>query len=349
MRCPRASPLMMWYGSAMSDDTEIPPSTTPMPLATTVGGFADTNEATEFAHILVSVLHTLGTVFDLSRLEAVTATDDYPAALAAVDRGFAASNVAARSENENMVGVAMCVFNLREGVPMVHLLFEIGPVLALKTHKFGDPEYAQALQRVAHECAHIEDMKKRDEAYPGVILQQKVTDVLDHMFLPTALSMWEEYYACRRTALFWQDATVDFATVLLGCLETCQPAIDDAIRRYRDHADLDVLVDETLERSCRIFKLAAYLIGHLDGLVQDWGAVPEIAEQLASTELGELMDEMANELRRLWHLDGQWHGVSDFSTLMDIAIDGYGVAGVTAMPGAGGGALLDVPFTSHTV
>ncbi|MFA5966452.1 MAG: hypothetical protein WC804_20740 [Sphingomonas sp.] len=323
-------------------------STAPVPLSVTVSGLVDTEKATEFAHLLAGYMQALGTVFDISRLEALTATDRYTEALTEVDRGFPASATVTRSENEDIVGIAMCVHVLRAGVPRIHLVCDIEMVLPLWVFEHGTPEHAQALQLLAHECAHIEDMKRQDDAYPGVILQQAHQDWLEAHFMPIGSAVWQEYYACRRSANFYPDATTAFATSLATCLDGNQAVVNEAIRRYRQHHDLGRLVAETLDPATRAIKVAAYLFGHLDGLDQGWDAIPEIRKRLDDHRLNELMEEMVTELQRLWDMQHEWTGVSDMEDLVEIARDAYAVAGVVAHGTADGGAHLSVPFTDET-
>lgn len=328
---------------------DLPPSTRPTPLSVTIGGLDDPEKGVEFANLLGGYLHALGSAFDISRLDAVTATNSYVEALAAVDRGFETTSVVTRSENEDMVGVAMCVHVLRDGVPKAHLVCDIEMLLPLWGCEQGSPEHAQALQLLAHECAHIEDLKREDEAYPGVILQQKHEDEMDAMFMPIGAALWHEYYACRRAAHFDPSATSAFAMSLASCLDNNQSAVDDAIRRYRVHADINKLVAETLDPATRALRVAAYLFGHLDGLDQGWDAVPEIRERLDKHGLNEIMNDMVEELQRLWSTRYDWTSIREMNQLCDLAWDAYAEAGVIAQATPEGGLYLDVPFTAATL
>lgn len=71
------------------DEGERRPSTAPESMSVTVSGIVDTEKALEFAHLLAAHVRAIGTVIDVSRLNGLHAADDYPAALEAVDRGFA--------------------------------------------------------------------------------------------------------------------------------------------------------------------------------------------------------------------------------------------------------------------
>ena len=330
-------------------DEELPPSTAPMPLSMTIGGLVDAEKATEFANLVGGYIHLIGRALDVSRIDAVTITDRYAEALAQVERGFETQNVATHSQNEDIVGVAMCVHVIREDMPKVHLVVEIEMLLPLWVSEPGSPEHTRSLQLLAHECAHIEDLKRKDEASPGSILRERYADEFEQMFAPVGSSMWEEYYACRRTAHFDPSGGEPLVEALLTCLDNNQGAIDDAIRRYRHHADLHQLIDETHDRAMRALRVAAYLIGHYDGLAQDWQTISEVAERLKDHRLQPLLDDMADELRNLWDRRFDWTSSRETKGLNDIAWDAYVEAGVIARETSGGGLDLEVPFTAETL
>ena len=68
----------------------------------------------------------------------------------------------------------------------------------------ADPEiFKFGLAAVAHECGHVEDLKHRDGAFPGVILRETITDSQDAILEPISAVLWEEYAACRGECRFW--------------------------------------------------------------------------------------------------------------------------------------------------
>ena len=259
------------------DEGERKSSTAPESMSVTVSGIVDTEKATEFAHLLATHVRAIGTIIDVSRLDGLHAAEDYPAALEAVDRGFEASRVLRRSENIDLVGMAMSVFVVRDGVPKAHLVFDIEAVLPLYVCEEGSPERRRAVQLIAHECAHIEDLKRKDEAFPGVILQPREAGWIEQTLGPVGLNFWEEYYACRRTAGFRREALNDFASVLNSSLDNAPGEVRAAIGEYRFHRNVDRLVGEAMDPAMRPLKAASYLFGHIDGMDAEWEAIPEVS------------------------------------------------------------------------
>lgn len=333
----------------MANDTDELAYTVPDKLSVTVGGL-DAEKGNEFGRLIINHLYDLSTSIDLSRLDGVTITDAYVDALAKVDRGFEGASVMTRSDNENIVGVAMSVQVMREGIPKAHLVADINALLPLYILPDDHPEYRQALQLLAHECAHIEDLRLCDDDYPGVILRNKELDGWTAVnFMSLAELLWQEYYACRRTALLYPEATEAFAATFMASVDTTRLTVNEAIRRYRWHGDLNQLLIETLEPAGRPLKLAAYLLGHLDGLGQDLASLPEIHARLTADAFADPINRMHRELRRLWDHDERWSWPEEFAQLVAIARDGYAVAGIVATDTLGGGANLHVPFTPDTM
>lgn len=332
----------------MTDETEELPYTVPDRLSVTVGGL-NGEKGSEFGRLIINHLYGLSTWIDLSRLDAVTIADAYVEALANVDRGFEGASVMTRSENENIVGVAMSVQVMRDGTPKAHLVADINALLPLYILPDSHPEYRQALHLLAHECAHIEDLRQCDDDYPGVILRKKELDGWTAVtFMSLAEVVWQEYYACRRTAPLCPEAAEAFAATFASSIDTTRLTVDDAIRRYRWHGDLDQLLIETLEPAGRPLKLAAYLLGHLDGLGQGLDSLPEIYARLTGDPFAEPINMMHSELRRLWDHGERWRWPEEFAQLVAIARDGYAAAGIIATDTLGGGANLHVPFTADT-
>lgn len=323
-----------------TEETDVAPQMTHDQLSITISGIEDPEKAKAFGHTVLAYFNTLSQALDLRRVERMTVTANYAEGLASVDRGFSAKAPVEHSQNENIQGVAMNVRTLRDGIPMVHIVFDIEMLLPLWVNEPGSSEHAQALQILAHECAHAEDLKFRDEDSPGVLLQTQVKEWIDNHLGPQAYAMWEEYYACRRTARFFPAAGEGFLSSLCSSLETTPVTIEAAIDRFYTHNDVNLLASETLEPAGRPLRLAAYLLGHLDGLSQDWLDQVKLVEQIAGTPTYSFIERMHIELRRLWDRKGGWSGLEDFQTLTEIATENYEVAGITVIPGEEGGAYI---------
>ncbi len=328
----------------MTDAESLPLTTMPHDLPISVSGIIIPEREAAMVDLIRAYLTEIGRVMDISRLEAVSASDDYPAALAAVKRGFGTERALMRSDNVDMVGVAMAASIVRDGVVKTHLVFHLGPLVPLFMCPPESEEHRQAVYMLAHECAHIEDLKMKDEAFPGVLLQPREVGWLEQNLGPVGWALWEEYYACRRSAIFDPEQTSTFEDIVLSCMENAQGEVDEAVKRYRWHADLHQVWQETIEPATRVMKAAAYLFGHVDGLNGDWDTIPRLRDRLDDHPLAEVINDMSDELQRLWDARGAWDGYEDFLDLNYIVRDGYEVAGIDVQEGPGGTAHLAIPF-----
>lgn len=318
----------------------------PLDLPIRISGIIIPEREDALEQLIRGYLSAIGRVIDISRLEGVTVSDDYPEALSSVRRGFGTERTLMRSENADMVGVAMAASVLRDGIPMTHLVFHLGALVPLYMCAPESEEHRHAVYVLAHESAHIEDMKRKDEAFPGVLLRPREVSWLEQNLGPIGWGLWDEYYACRRSAVFGPDQTRLLEDVMVSCLDHAQAEVDAAVREYRWHADLNRVWRETVEPGTRIMKAAAYLYGHVDGLGKDWDIIPRVRDRLDGHPLSDVLNDMSEELQRLWDTQGRWAGYEDFLGLADIVRDGYEVAGVDVRQKTDGSAYLVIPFRS---
>ena len=125
----------------------------------------------------------------------MTVAHDYERALASLDRGFA-SPVALVPSNNDGVGVAMNVPVIREGRVRSHLVLHAGIGYSLLC---GEEEKIRvALYTLAHEAAHVHDQAQREQAIPGIALNQLRMSAEDWYLFGASCACWDEYAACRR-------------------------------------------------------------------------------------------------------------------------------------------------------
>lgn len=112
--------------------------------------------------------------------DGVTVAYDYDAALAELDRGVEGLRTLARSNDDQLVGVAMSPAVPRDGKVKVHLVFSGAYIESIDaTPEQDDAEVQsgmqQAIHLIAHECAHVQVTTEKDEAFPGTILRKQVS------------------------------------------------------------------------------------------------------------------------------------------------------------------------------
>ena len=332
----------------MSEEEIQPPApTAPENISVTARAFEDTVTATRVAHSVAYAVRDISRYIDLSRLDGITVAYDYDVALAELDRGYQATRPLTRTADDRVLGVAMAPAVLRDGAVKGHLVFHAPFVLPIEdqTHE----HFNQALYMIAHECAHIEDLKCMDERFPGTILQRQIQDYEEALFAPIIDALWGEYAACRISGIFGGEQTTAYEECLIGALRAAREEADAAIRAYRLHADIDRVLEEAGNPLCEPLRFSAYLLGHLDGRQEDWDIVPQVRDRLAESEYATYVDRLATALRELWTTRHSWESPDVFAPLKEISRDVLAEGGliVTRLPD--GRAHVDIPFTLATI
>ena len=235
---------------------------------------------------------------------------------------------------------------LRNGMVKGHLMFYAPAILSLQDE--SSETFHEALYLVAHECAHIEDLTHRDECFPGVIIQREMS-VYESLVEPVAGRFWEEYAACRVSAVFDESRTSLYEDGLIKVLQVAHDGANDAIRSYRLHGDLDRVLQEAGCPLCEPLRLAAYLMGHIDGLDEGFDSVPQAREWISKSSYSRLVDRLRARLRQLWSRRGHWTSIAEFEPLRDIVRDVLADGGINLTRLSDGTVRVDIPFSRETM
>lgn len=327
--------------STIVDDGVYPPETAPENIPVSLRNFHDAEQAEHFGPIIASTVRTISRCIDLERLDGITVSFDYDDALAQLDRGFQPGRPLTRTADDHIQGVAMAAPVLRDGVVKAHLVFSAPVVFPLEDE--GAEGFRQALYLVAHECAHIEDIKHRDDCFPGTILQREITDIQEKILYRVAGGVWEEYAACRTSAIFGAEQATIYEESFIAVVSDARLRANDAIQSYRRHGDVDRVIEEAGKPLCQPLLLAAYLTGHLDGRNSDMDEVPNARDALAESPYADFVQRLWEVLRELWQHRGRWSSPAEFKPLNDIARDLLAEGGLILRRLPGGQLHVDIP------
>lgn len=330
-----------------SEQPDLPPPTAPESFQVSLRGFTDADEAEQFGNTMGMAVREISRFIDLERLDGVTVAYDYDDALSQLDRGYEATKPLTRTAGDQLLGVAMAPAVLREGAVKAHLVFHAPFVLPLEDEQ--SEHYQQALYLVAHECGHIEDLKHRDECFPGTILQRQITDYEEALLEQITSVLWEEYAACHASAILGPEEAPVFEESLVSVLSVARDKANVAIRSYRLHGDIDRVLEEAGRPLCEPLRLAAYLFGHLDGTDADLDTVPQARDALTASPYNAFADRLRDTLRDLWSRRGQWASCEEFEPLNDLARDVLAHGGLILERLPDGELHVDIPFTPETM
>jgi len=268
--------------------------TAPVDIGVSLRGFEDRVSAERFGKVIAEVVRSISCYINMERLDGITVAFNYDEALDQLDRGYQASRPLTRTASEQLAGVAMTPAVLRDGAVKSHMVFHAPFVLRLDAETEG---FRHALYLVAHECGHVEDLKYRDEAFPGTILQRPITDAEHAILGQVADAVWEEYAASRTSAVFGKEQTAIYEESFTSVLGVARNRANAAIQSYRLHSDINRVLGEAGNPLCEPLRLAAYLIGHLDGLGSDFSLAPQARDQLVTSPYGSFVERLGKALR----------------------------------------------------
>jgi hypothetical protein len=329
-----------------ANDQPDPPSLPPN-LQLSLMGFESVENANEFGEAFSATLIEISRYLDLERMAGATVTWNLDDAFAAIDRGFEGAKPITYTQSNELTCVAKCIPVLRNGVPHHHVVWHAGYLAALM-----DPEHEHhmyAIHVIAHECGHVMDLKWRDQAFPGVILQEGYDGYVAALLDGTTSVVWEEYAACRLSAMLSdkEDLRATYVTAMTSVSKVAKPQANAAILAYRRHGDIDQVLTDAGGPLCEPLRAAGYLLGHLDG-IDDNSPLAELCPDLAGTPYLDLLEKLRVELRNVWSTRAEWTTIPEvFAGLRQIGVNAVAAGGIYFNE-TDEGTRVDIPFTPET-
>jgi hypothetical protein len=267
-----------------------------------------------------------------SALDGITFADDYAKALAELDRGFTTRGTLTATDVPHAQGVAMTSTVVRNG----EIKFRIVAAAWVGIGLLEEDETlrSQAIYTLCHEGAHIHHESKWHKAFPdkhGTAINEpgQISALLAAMF-----SAFSEYAVCRTTATIRPESVSDYEAGFVGAIDHTLSVRTERMRAYLLNRNHQQILDEMVALFGELLKLAAYLLGHLDGLEAEMKDCAETAyarlrEQPA---LQAAVGEVHKELKTLWETEGAWPGFEAFYPLHECAARLMAAYSVTLKP-----------------
>lgn len=331
-------------GDAKEEIDDLPPPTAPESIPFSMRNFATAEGANHTANKLASYIRLISRSLDLGRLDGVTVAYDYDAALAELDRGVEGLRPLSRSNDDQLIGVGMAPAVIRDGKVKVHIVLNAPYVEGIDKDEGDEPdeEFWAALYLLAHECGHVQVTSDKDRAFPGMVLQHAVSSYEEAIFMQVNEACWEEYAACRLSAVFGSGHLLLYEEGLRGVLSVARERAADAREDFWQHRDLNRAVTEVAPPLVEPLRLASYVLGHIDGLGDDTLISEETKQAIADAGYTDLVDDLAKALRSLWDVRREWTHICQFDTIGDVAREALWSGGLTIRPAANDGATINV-------
>lgn len=332
------------------DWDNLPPTTIPETLSLRVQGFNDPEVATMLGQTVLESVSVMGSFMDLATLDGITVAVDYDAALAGLDRGMDDLRPLSRSDSAEIQGVAMSPAVMRDGEVKTHLVFDAAMLVQLINPDATADDRAESVGIISHECAHVEITARKEEAIPEARFDTRIEGFERAITFQIAEVAWDEYAACRMSAPFAPRQNASHAETLKGVVARARDAANDAIRRYRLHRDIERVVDEAAPPLLQPIKVAAYLLGGMDGARVTWEDVGDVRAIVDAAGYADLIDRLRDILRDMWATREEWTPSLDvFAPLQALATDVLRLGGLTFRSQPDGSCWVDVGYSAETV
>ena len=272
---------------------------------------ADEDAAARIAKVVNYYVAQLSAVRPLTRLENITFAGDYPEALRAIDRGFPGSVPVETINAEIGVGLAKTVSVLRDGIVKARVVLNAGIGHALLDE---DATGRWADYVLVYELALVSMIEIVDRALPGTLLSP-IDSHHEGWLFDCVNSALDAYIAASFSANLGdaEEIAQHYRNCLIATLEYGNTKVPDARLTYRQHGNLDVLLDIAAPAVRHILESAANLLGHCDALdVEIMHPEDPLADALERSGLSRWLPVFQSDLRKFRYRLGQWQSFDEF-------------------------------------
>lgn len=249
----------------------------------------------------------------LERLDGITMARDYPAAVAALDRGFDTENQLEPVSPEIGVGIAQTVTFVRSGRLMCRIIVTDSIAHDLLS---DDPKrVGWGVHVLAHELAEVGMISTVERLFPGSTLahpDSRLNRELSAILYPGLII----HVAAHIAAGFGDPESI--ADMLRGFLvqsiEYMATRIPQERQAFRRHRDLDRLVAVAFPAVRQVLILAAQLLGHCAAArISPMGDSRALSDVLDRENLTSWFNTYGSDLEGFRNRLGQWASFDEFT------------------------------------
>jgi len=336
------------------------PTTLPTDLIITMTNFAEEQDAHKCANVVRGYLELFGRWMDLSRLDRMYISFNYPETLASIDLGTSSDTILKPTNDEVATGVAMAPSVLREDGWKSVIVMNATYARSLSYELDGsdgvteeqlDAFRAETLHILAHECGHVHDHTVQWRSLPPET-HSKMWTRMEHRIKEPARACWSEYIAEYFGASFaTKDTLGNYESSFCQRLEIAWPAITASIRQYRMHGNIDQVISEVGLQIRNVITYAAYLLGYLANKKEslEHGALNAAQASKDYPELGVFTERLRVGLDDLHDRYPDFTSLDVFTPLSEIVHDMYKRAGLTFTEKEDGMLRVDIPYRVDTL
>ena len=277
-----------------------------------VTGCGDESTNRRLGEQLRELVNAIAKALPLDRLDGITVSDDYPAALRAVEQGFENAPAVETVSEEIGVGIAHTVTVLRSGVVKGRIVLSNTVCAAL----IADDRMAAdwGIQALVSQLARVALIRMVDEALPEQLLAPAAGGMTGWLY--QVVDGVPNVYVASWTAAAFGDAVAAVAgerELLAGSLDRLRSTAAAARLAYRREDDVWEFLDAVLPPIGDVLSFAARLLGHCASAgvpaFDDEGA---LERALDGSGLVRWLDVYRGDLDSFRRRLGRWESFEEF-------------------------------------
>jgi hypothetical protein len=250
---------------------------------------------------------------DLGGLEGISIAENMRAFTRGFDTGFGTKEQPDISESA--VGFTPEV--LRDGRLGSHVILSRSIITAFAPQQ-GSQLKDEARYTIAHELAHADEHHRSGSQFGGELLELHRSP---NEFQVGRRAVWGEYYACRKVAPAFPGILPSIEEVLVRSSEEFGNDCAAVRARLAACKDKERVHGDLCSSAFRFFIAAARLLGHLDGLENQFKAACRTAPvYLDDAKLTSTFEDLHSKLKLLWDSFPNWSSLNELQSIL-VAMD----------------------------
>ena len=275
-------------------------------------GCGNERTTTKVQEAVFALVGELAGAMPLERLDGITIGSDYPGLLRAVQRGWENAPPPDTAPSDIGIGIAQVVTVRRRGLVKGRIVASRIVSDALITDNLDEKAWAtHVLVRVIAEVALMEIV---EECLPGTLLES-AGEGIDGWFYANVDGVPQSYAASWMAGAFGNAERVaaDLRDLLAAAIDRMMTVVPRERLAYREHGNLDRLLDVAIPSIRHVLSTAASLLGHCAFTGEcPFGRSTMLDDALERAELRSWLRIYGEDLARFHLRSGRWESFDEF-------------------------------------
>lgn len=316
-------------------------------LQITIKGVQE-DHATNVGNAVLQLVNILDNDLDFRRMHQIIIATDFAKEMEEQSARTVSGNAIEFTNEEYAAAVAkVMIFPDNDDFEILPILnAQVVSVLVQQNERgYSSDEFHMALHLVHHELCHVHDDNKKIDVFRDIMPRHRY-EGKDKYTYPLAEMCWSEYIAnFLSCSTVKQVSIIAMGESFLDAIVRTKDTIDKEIISYRHHGDLNHLMDIFQRHGTFLVKMAAYMLGYMDGLEKTLDELyQDASQQLAGSyfeKTWNLMQETLREMHAIY--PSGWKDLSIYDRLVRVVESYYDDMGLI-LSTVDGEAYVNIPF-----